>query len=405
MFKKSKYLIVILASLILSCKTIPKIEVPELISKELPVVKHRFKTSERIQYTPIFNNNVAYCNNLHGIIYAFDLVKDTLIWKHYGKGGLQYGFREGLVWGNGIVVVPTESRIIGLDPLTGEKKWSIEQEYVRERFVTVTDSTLFTCSKRGDFYAYNVSSGKLKWQADLKYSPTTEPLIENGVAYVGNASSYYAFDISTGVKLWQSSLGYKPVAKAVCDSNYLYLALSSKIEGPENVFNYYNYFYALDIKTGKKKWDVEVKERLTSVLAIRDNMFYYKTENKQLHAFDLSTKENKWTIDVEKYCLKLFIKDEKLIFADNGSVTAINRQVGETIWKYTEVNPIWKKGLNISGDLLVFNKNGVTIEALHINSGDRVWALPVVKISSLSEPVVVGRKIVFAGNRYLYVAE
>lgn len=388
------------------CKTIPKTVHEEYISNTSPTIQNLFKASFRIQYTPAVANKMAYFNNMHGNIYGYNLEKDTLVWKHSSR--MQYSFREGVIWGNGSVIVPEESKIMGLHPLTGKKLWSLKIPFSGYRHYLIKDTSLFINDEKGTLYSYNTITGKEKWKIDLRAPLVTKPSMIESVLYVTNRHNIIcAIDPKSGKIIWKSEGFFsQAVTPVIADSTKVYIALSQKHEVPENVFNYYNYIIALEKSSGKKIIEHQVDERFIKKLVKDEHNIFYPSTEGYVKAFQLNSKKASWTFKAGKIVSPLYIKNDKIIFADKENIYALNKSTGEILWKYSDLNPIRNKGMKFSGNLLLINKNGKTIETLDISTGKKVWDFNFPEsLSSLSEPVIIGKKIVMVFNDKLVCVE
>ncbi|NWJ94293.1 MAG: PQQ-binding-like beta-propeller repeat protein [Chloroflexi bacterium] len=195
--------------------------------------------------------------------YAFNAQNGQVKWsvKELGKttptdsrsanGGLAGDWEDWVVAGNlAILNTPTA---IAYDLNSGREVWHKDLPYSDSlgRDIMAANGTVIVSARKSEFYAYDASTGNLKWSKTPDNAGSGRLLATNGtqvfVSTFNNTNMVYSLDLATGKVLWQQPL--EALSSAALTNDLLFIAAGNNV-------------YALQATTGKivHKLDVTSKE-------------------------------------------------------------------------------------------------------------------------------------------------
>ncbi|MFW6238593.1 MAG: PQQ-binding-like beta-propeller repeat protein, partial [Halanaerobiales bacterium] len=140
-----------------------------------------------------------------------------------------------------------------------------------------------------------------EWSYDAGAEITTSPLVdEDGVIYIGTAEKVIALE-DNEVK-WEN----KEVANlSNTDSGFALVLADESESGKAEIIvgssNEDEQLYSLDAETGKALWDKKLKGSVLNNPAVdSDREEVYVAAGEEVVAYDLETKDEKWTVDENK---------------------------------------------------------------------------------------------------------
>lgn len=176
-----------------------------------------FTTNQKIRSTPAVDNENVYFGSWDGHVYAVMAKTGKEVWR-FDCGGI---IQSSPAIGAGNIIVGSRSaKVFALDAQTGEQKWT----HVHEDGSWVESSPVFQdgivyigSSDALKLWALDAETGQVLWKFKTGGWSWSTPAVAKGVVYIGGISAYpYYFE---GVDLQAG-------------------------------------FYAVDQKTGKKKWSM-----------------------------------------------------------------------------------------------------------------------------------------------------
>ncbi len=241
-------------------------------------------------------------------------------------------------------------------------------------------------SESPDFYALDAATGQSLWQFSADDAISWTPaLSEDKVFFSTDGGNFYALDRAAGTELWR----FKPEQRNLetgPDCDFCALKFSYPMVAGNTVYigSLDHHLYALDANTGAEKWRFDAQNSILDKPAIADNTIYFGTSDGILYAVDAQTGQQIYrvrTSDREAdgiYTTNIvstpIIEEDKMYITDGGAA-ALNRQTGETIWRFTSPAQwfnISKRPLADDHHLYVMDDNTV-IYALNKNDGSIVW--------------------------------
>jgi eukaryotic-like serine/threonine-protein kinase len=306
-------------------------------------------------------------------------------------------------------------------------------------------------SSRDDLYALDAMTGKTRWSFPGDGSGLLSPAYADGiVVFTSGKDNLYAVSSSSGKEVWRFSMKGVDFGQPTATSETVYFQT-----GTENTYDLTVILHALDLKSGKEKWTLQVPGMPTGSgqPLVVDGVVYFSTgwfatpENEvhdsTLYAIDAATGQQKWKYTPPKIprvgdagIASLTAGGGFVYFADHQtSVYALNAETGAGVWQFNteEINPTialadgaiyvttyratfaldaktgeqkWKtshvEGTTttpaVAGDMLYFG-NDLTVHALNTASGEEVWRYDVTDPGNyLSNIAVMDGTIYFIGS-------
>ena len=209
------------------------------------------------------------------------------------------------------------------------------------------DGTVYIGSDK--VYALNAKTGTKIWELELGETGGFSPVIAaDGTIYV-SSDKLYALDGKTGTKKWEYKTGDWKDADG---DTYSTVTTGTAIgnDGTVYVGAHDKKIYALDGKTGTKKWDFSFeKERekrdtdaWTPTIG-KDGTVYFGTSNGEyfltkgwIYALDGKTGVKKWGRQVGGVATSPSIGPDGTVYVgtDSGDLFALDEKTGHTVWSF-----------------------------------------------------------------------
>lgn len=279
----------------------------------------RFKTGAHVRSSPAISNGVIYFSSYDGNVYALDAATGAEKWKFATDGERRFEapglhgmkpatqtipdfwdfYQSSPVVHDGVVYVGSgDTHVYALDGGTGELRWKFKTGGVVHSSPAVAAGTLYVGSWDTYLYALDAKTGQERWRFKTGedkevYNQTglqSSPAVKDGVVYFGCRDAHlYAVDAMSGKERWRFSI--KPTwinaTPAIHDGvAYVGSSVPSK-------------FYAVDLSTGKSKFELEADLIVFSSAAIAANYAYFGSFGGTLYAVDLTTGSYAWQFQTE----------------------------------------------------------------------------------------------------------
>jgi outer membrane protein assembly factor BamB len=237
----------------------------------------------------------------------------------------------------------------------------------------------------------------------------SHPIIDDGVIYFGsNDSTFYAVDLKTGEKKWSYPAGSE-------------IKSSAAVEGSTLYFSSGNHFYAFDKNTGDEIWshmsgslvpskNMDTWDYHHGTPVIHEGKVLFGREDGLLYCFDARDGglEYSWlTIDSAAIRCTPAIRDQVLYFGDwNGRVYAFDLMARDTLWTYRtyqeQLYPTFGQlntRFHIHDSLLVFGARNPELQAVNIKTGKKAWSYTEQNGGWISgDPLISGDTLFIGGS-------
>jgi outer membrane protein assembly factor BamB len=276
-------------------------------------------------------------------------------------------------------------------------RWKFKTEGRIFSSPSITDGVVYFGSNDSCLYAVDATSGIQKWKFKTSGIVSSSPAIYGGKVYfLSFDGSLYALDAKTGAKIWSFNggpekiytapgiHGLQPKTQMMADPWDMFLSSPVVNRGSVYFGNGTGMFYAIDCKTGKRKWDFKASGVIHSSPIICEDMVVFGDWGGQLHALDMITGKEKWVfqagIDTVNYNQVGFQSSPAysngIIYTGcrDANVYAIDAKTGILKWKFFN-NYSWVIcSPAISDDIVYFGTSDThRLIALKATTGELVF--------------------------------
>jgi len=206
----------------------------------------------------------------------------------------------------------------------------------------------------------------LKWKFKTE-DYVSSPILNEGILYFGSDDSFlYALDIKTGKEKWKVEVGsYNSVKSPISSQSTVYFGAS-------------DYFlYALDSDTGKEKWKFETGGNINSSPFHSNGILYFGSEDCHLYALDSKTGKEKWKFEAEGYIDRSSpaIANGILYFgcSNNDFLYALDSETGKEKWKFETKDCISSSSPIVVEGVIYFGSADCYLYALDSETGEEKW--------------------------------
>jgi outer membrane protein assembly factor BamB len=224
----------------------------------------------------------------------------------------------------------------------GEITWASSKLFVMKRgsYESFSGTTIGSGPN-----AIHIMGGDFFWPYyDVGYSA---PVIAGGIIYfsvnIGDGH-LFAMDARTGERKWHSKREEGHYSPPTIAGDTLYIGADS------------GYFYALDVKTLKQKWrhTRTDKSMVVNSPAINDGIVYYTANNGTLYALDAETGQPAWIFETKGNFLSApTIGDGSIYVAGAGYLFALDSKSGLEKWRLPAKDGMWA-ALVVANGLIYF---------------------------------------------------
>src|SRR3990172_687553 len=293
---------------------------------------------------------------------------------------------------NKIYVGSADGYFYAIDLARGREIWEFSATGAVESSPTVADGRVYFGTNNGKLYCLDIADGREIWQFQAGAEITSSPVVEAGTVYFSSADDkLYALKAETGEKLWHYSRGYvKKVVRRVFASP----ALSGN-----NIYCSFTDGYIAAIAKFTPTAD--------------NGLIYLIDGNRFLVAMDAEGGEERWRFNVIKASEFAVGKEDIFVTGYDGSVLAIKKGSGETIWrrKVSQGVPvsavIADKYLivasNYKNETFFSTSTGSYIDMFTTGKGEKIWSENIDSTTSTSVVTAYNHLFLVTDNGYLRI--
>lgn len=223
------------------------------------------------------------------------------------------------------------------------------------------------------------STGTIKWGFSEGEGVQVGPAVQNNVAYVGNYSGIlYAVDVSTGKKRWEMSLGnseFKSDLVVGAGQLFVYpVTFSNGSPGPGKL-------YAYDLTSRTPSWEfpiapVDFPLNTYSALTFdrMKEVLYAISGDGKLYALDPRTGAKKWHFAAGDGFARCPAVADNAVFVGgrDGKLYALDAQTGQKKWDFTTGGPVSTTPTVVNG-VVFFGSEDKKCYAVDATTGTKNW--------------------------------
>jgi outer membrane protein assembly factor BamB len=170
----------------------------------------------------------------------------------------------------GLVYAAVGSRVIGVDPATGDQRWLKHVDDPVAGAPAVVDGTVYAATRSGVVRAMDARSSADVWRYDGGHNRTSSsPVVtDDGVYLADGLGRVHGIDRATGRQRWQrGTWGHRmPATPAVADGTLYYMGQGEGV------------FHAVDTADGSERWSAEPGDSAASPTVAGDTVVVPVTE-------------------------------------------------------------------------------------------------------------------------------
>jgi outer membrane protein assembly factor BamB len=207
-------------------------------------------------------------------------------------------------------------------------KWIYDAEGIFKSAPIIYDNKIFVGSTNGDMLCIS-TQGKLLWKFSTGNAIEAPGLIIGNTLYFGNLTgSFYALDAKTGKKKWEYKAENQIMGAPVYFENNQLKIIA---------FGSYDfYLHGVNAQTGKVIWKYETENFLNSAPALYNGMAVFGGCDGHLHLVNLINGKAEKKIQVASYVASspAISKNFAFIGDYDGAVSAIDLSKGSIAWQF-----------------------------------------------------------------------
>jgi outer membrane protein assembly factor BamB len=357
-------------------------------------VKWRFQTNGAVRGTAVTKGQRLFFGSADGNLYAVDKSSGKLLWKFQTGGAIP---SCPAIDQNTIYFASRDKNIYALDLNNGKLLWKtptgdlLPHQWGWEYFLgspVVSNGHVYVGSGDGLLYCLNGATGKKTWSYKTNGRIRATPAIKNGVVFIPSFDGIcYALDATTGKEVWRfeteghaldsdkfgwdrNSIDSSP---ALSDSLLVFGSRDGNV-------------YALHQRTGKLKWKFSYGPTWAIASpSIKDNTVYIGwSDNNIFCAIDISTGKEKWQFTAHHYLYSspLVLNDVVYVGSNDRNLYCFDAAMGRKIWQYRFPAGILSSPV-LDGETLYVGSDDGCMYAL----GNRTAPVPIRAVYALQYAV------------------
>lgn len=305
------------------------------LKRQTGEIKWHFKTGSAVSSVPLFDSesNHVFVTSKKGTLHALHAANGEMSWSfdtkavtRYAKGWDYFISSPALAGkrGNLVIFGSGDNFIYAINKKKGTLAWNYDAGDMVRSTPTVVGDTVYCGTMKGELLALSVKKGKRKWVFKAKgnkYFPKGEflfkPLVHNGMVFAGSRdASFYALDAATGAMKWKVT---DPMGAwyttAIAEGDTVFAASSDG-----------HYIQALDVATGKEKWQCKSDDLVFSTPAFHNSVVYFGGHDDYIYAANAKTGDIPWRYRTGGDVLGSPVVDNNILYigGDDGKLYAID---------------------------------------------------------------------------------
>jgi outer membrane protein assembly factor BamB len=330
-----------------------------------------------------------------------------------GDGAGRSGVRLQPALANGdLYLISTDGKIEALDAATGKRIWRQSTRTGQgiwpfkhkkpgpdARYAggpTVSGNLLAVGTLDGHVYAFDATTGKRLWSAEVDNEVISPPAIDAGIVYVHTNSGYvYAFDANTGDRKWLNDQGTVPLL-SLRGNGPLLAAHGVVMFGSDD-----GKVVSLRSDTGAVQWQIPITRGLgrTDIQKLNDaddtlqldgNTLYATAYHGELVAIDAAQGQLLWNRPFSSY-VGVGVAGNELVGVDDDSlVWAFSKDGGGDLWKQDALQYHWLTAPAVQDKYAVVGGVEGYVHWLDLSNGKLAARVRLSKDAIRARPVVNG---------------
>lgn len=232
---------------------------------------------------------------------------------------------------DGLVAISGNTRVMALDPSTGEVKWETPVPPSLMNVPPAAGDGVIALTATDGFFVFDRNSGSPLWESRTTESTSTVQVGGGVVVTATYEGRLTAHEARTGVKRWEvampGGIGAVPAIDPVSGTVVAVWQGGAPADGR---------MVALDLATGVKRWGVQIFNG-ASAPVIDGGIVIVGDGDRRIHAFSVADGAERWSLETDgafESHIDPVTGDGKLVIVDRvGTVSLIQAATGELLWR------------------------------------------------------------------------
>ncbi len=351
-----------------------------------------------------------YKRNRNKILLAVLLLGLLIISSCTGTGAVPRGWAGPTALNGTLFVGTMEGKLIALNAKDGTSRWNQTLEIAKPAggfgcapasatvafygTPAVGGDLVYIGGYNGTIYAFNASSGALRWVYPRQGSllPIVGgPVIAQGKLYIGSSDKMvYAVDANNLDLAWKFETEGKIWSTPLVEGNTLYIGSFDKK------------LYALNVAGGSKKWEpFQTGGAIAATPAFYENTVYFGSLDRNLYALHAASGSLKWKFAGGNWFWAKPLAYNNVIYAASldGKVYARDARNGDKVAEFDLESPISSSPVLIDDTIIVATEAGKIFSIDTTNHQKKLLA----NVKELADTDLVIRSPLFASEGNVYV--
>jgi eukaryotic-like serine/threonine-protein kinase len=234
--------------------------------------KWRFKTGDKshITVSPIVVDESVYFASNNGVLYALNAQTGQQRW-NYNMGRANF-VAAPAIEGDTIYLAGRLGYLYAINLKTGEERWKFATKDFANGLV-VADGVVYFQDYKGQIYSVDAKTGQETPNSRKAGQAGTLLAIDDNTIYFGGRAEddIHAMDATTRKSTWRFETS-EPCNSPALAGGIVYVTCDD------------GKLYALDAKTGKKRWSTKALKPELSAPTVADGAIYFLSDDGRLHA-------------------------------------------------------------------------------------------------------------------------
>jgi outer membrane protein assembly factor BamB len=286
--------------------------------------------------------------------------------------------------GDMLVIGSKSGFLYGLNAVTGDEVWSRDLgQYIVRSTPAIQDNVVFV-NNGYQSLALSLKDGSTLWSVDVSFTGNTSPTIANTTVYVASQNGgVYALDSRTGEQQWRTQL------------EGIIFGSPTVEEGRILVANDSGKLFSVDIDGGQVQWRFQADGGIFAPVISDDGMIYFTTSAGSTYALAASSGDEQWHYDAGGASGGSVTRNEIVVVADTGGVSAIDLESGKIKWLVPTGAQI-TVGPTVADGLVVV-ASGQTLYGIDLATGEQRFTYACGYTIQIAPTVVNGA--IYIGGR------
>lgn len=291
------------------------------------------------RWQPVVSDGIVYMTNFDpsndGSAIALDAQDGTEQW----RTTLNAGGDHGTVVVDDRFIVAYDTKLVALDPQTGERIWTEPTNGPDSSELLVADEATGTVlvASSGGIEAFRATNGKKRWETDTVRQLSLSPAVYDGrvfaVGKVDGAPSLIAFSLEDGLERWRRELtsAFEIAAPVAIQDGVIVSDDRTLVVHDRETGDRRRELYSFD----------ELENIISPTVAADDGTVFVASESSAI-AVDSETGTERWRRDARRVGPGLCVGTETVVFPieepefspEKKTISAFDRESGEMRWHY-----------------------------------------------------------------------